>query len=197
MRSQLESYIRNGTETKYSLNIKNQLVPLLKDYQEELERKDLVFHLLGSVRYGDAEKCSDIDANLISLSVDPIDIRERINFKDGLECTIDETLGYRNQVRDGINIIKIYDYQAILRDILDKETDCLEDYSYDNDFFHSYDWLLQGINPLNTKTILDQEISNTKGMMVEAVTVDPFFEFLLCYKMMFSIQKRQQNLERK
>jgi len=200
MRSQLDSYVRNGNMTKHSRNIRANLVPLLGEFKDDLESREITFHLLGSIRYGDANEYSDVDTNLISLSVEPKQHEDNVFFKNNLEGAIDDNL-MPNQVRDGISIIDISQYQAILRDILDGETDCEEDYYYScghllgyNDLFHPYDWLLQGENPLCSDLKIDREIAETKTMIAEAATKDPLFEFILCYKMMFSIQKRHDNL---
>ncbi len=198
----VRSYIRKeSSATEPSKRIKSGLREVLSEHKVDLTRTEMTFNLLGSVRYGDAQEYSDIDGDFIILANEDKFREQRIATIAAIDNAVDEKFSPpeefkpKNQIRDGVKIIDLSDYAALLTDIEDEATVEASDYTSSGDLFYPYDWLLQGEDLLQLPTI-GEEISAIKNRMEKAALLDPFFEFLLCYKMFGTIQKREENLSR-
>jgi len=202
MWKRVRSYIREGSSaTEPSRRIRFGLRKVLSKHGASLAGAEMTFHLLGSVRFGDAAEYSDIDGDFVVIADEEKYRAKRTKIvtavNDGIDSTFSPEDEFRpkNQIRDDIKIIDLSQYDGLLTDIETKATTRAADYAYDSDLFHTYDWLLQGESPLEMPAI-DWEISRVKKRMKKAALADPFFEFLLCYKLFGTIQKREDNLVR-
>jgi len=202
MWKKLRSYIREGSSvTEPSRRIKFGLREVLSEHGVSLARTEMTFHLLGSVRYGDAQEYSDIDGDFIIVADEPEYQAQRKKIIASIDNAVDEKFSPpeefrpKNQIRDGVKIIDLSEYAALLTDIEDEATVEASDYAYHGDLFHPYDWLLQGKDLLKLPTI-GKEIITINNRIKKAARIDPLFEFLLCYKLFGTIQKREENFAR-
>lgn len=199
MLTRLNTYQR-ATPTKESGEIKSSFVQELNILKPTFQKLSTTYHLLGSIRYGDAGKNSDVDGNFIVSG----DCEENHSHWADL---VEEL-----EFHDPTSIINLSEYRAIFKDILEQATTNIEDYTYDGisdrkhfvdmvtsseGLFHPYDWFLQGEEPVPMLPALTKEIAEIQTMMQEAAKIDPFFDFLLSYGLSYSIYNRKIKLNRK
>ncbi len=186
--ARLESYVR-AKPTPTSTRVCRKLKKIVDFLTPHLQETEMTVHLLGSCLYGDAAPTSDIDVNYIILSEgeESLDDR-REDLITSIEAGIEGT--------DETQKIDLSLYQSIMKDIIEGETTEANDYECTNRLFHPYDWLLQG-KDLSTQQPFRADIEEARTLLRTAAEQDPFFEFLLSFSLIQSIQKRKENSVRR
>ncbi len=197
MIKKLNSYTRKGEKaTKHSREIQDGLNTIFLEYSKQMKRMMIRPSVYGSSRYGDAGPASDIDMNfLVSGGV----TQEKVDLMSKIEINIDLGLGF-HQIRDCSSvremIVDLDELNAVLLDIVDGETTCLEDYSFNEVEHYPFAWLLEGKSFAGPLDEIDAETKLIKRQIDTAIKKDPFFEFLVNFGLYKSIEKREENLKR-
>ena len=182
-------------ESSTILNSMKKNLARFKTRMAELEVLPLIY---GSLRYGDAGHYSDIDIVYLTSGTEAKEINQLVANIDG---TLDELFDGKHQNRDRINphemVYDLNEIQAILRDIEERQTDCIEDYRFKNTNLFPYNWILEGKKLFNGRGEVDSELRSTLKKLKEVRMIDPFFDFILCYNMYYTLEKRRKNMKRR
>ncbi|MBT4539389.1 hypothetical protein HOI26_05240 [Candidatus Woesearchaeota archaeon] len=190
--------------TSVSKDIRSGMRMISCELADRLYDAEMSINLLGSVRYGDANESSDIDIDFLVTSRDKRLQKIRRNLAYVIEEAIDETFELKHQVREEAQFIDLSQYYGLFFDIKEGANTCMEDYAYDlqwggRDLFHPYNWLLEGetLPDIPGKyDILTGEAQCARQEMFKVASQDPLFEFLICYKLHGTIEKRKKLLDR-
>tara|TARA_Y100000310_G_scaffold307825_1_gene350278 strand:+ start:16 stop:945 length:930 start_codon:yes stop_codon:yes gene_type:complete len=208
MIKQLKTYKRKGDlMTTSSREVQEELTHIFNKYTEEMRQLQVRPSVYGSIRYGDASNSADIDINFLVSSNDDSAI---ISLVGDIEYVIDQELGIRKRIGNDLLvghqitdytdsselIVDLSEMQAVLKDIIEGETTCLDDYLFKEQYFYPYNWIIEGKSYSRPLDRIDAETKLTRRMIGEAVKKDPFFQFLVCFGLGVSIKKRKDNKKR-
>jgi hypothetical protein len=209
MASELRAYSRKQKEsTIESRRIIVKLGSIFGAYKEQLSELCVRPSLYGSARYGDAGPNSDIDLKFLVCLPDgehKIERHEKEvkDLVESIETNIDEGIWSsksKAQIRDHIFtkdlIVDLDELSNVLMDIEDEATTCLEDYDFKGQDFYPYSWIREGTPVISGLGQIDTKTKKIKKRLINCAKKDPFFEFLMSFSYYFSIEKRQQNLNR-
>lgn len=200
--------MRRGRATPVSQHLRQQLRAVFRLFEEEFSECQMSPLLYGSVRYGDAGTKSDIDLLYLYAGEDSSPTyKVRTELIGRVEEAIDDRFHTQHQVKDseqsGETMLYIPAIQAILTDIINGETDQVADYSISesnasaSNVFYGYHLLLESIPLCADLGEVSAEVEDVQNQVQRAIQADPFFEFIMAYKLLGSLEKRISHLDRK
>jgi predicted nucleotidyltransferase len=196
MWEQLSSYSRGEKATSDSRKLSSKLEKMLIKLKPDLLVAQVYPAVYGSIRYGDAAKHSDIDMQLLVNDVKP----KQVNVYGRMESEIERVFKQSNFWCDNISFnetaINVPLMRAVMQDIIDEETTCMDDYNFSGRNFYPYNWVLEGFCPISGLGQIEEDVQELKSMITEAVSVDPLFELMMSLRLHRSISRRKDHLNR-
>ncbi|MBT7903260.1 hypothetical protein HN587_05335 [Candidatus Woesearchaeota archaeon] len=199
MWAQTQSYVRDeSTITRDSTRIREGLVEILSDVSDDLDEQDVIPLLYGSVKYGDANRYSDLDILfLIPSETSRPDVRALI---DDVDQIISHEFEGKNMIRDDMDpatsAISLGHLHSKIVKMKNGETSKLADYTIKGNEMYPLNWILEG-DVLVKLDDAQEDLDFVKAELLEAVKTDPFLEFVMSYHLYRTIQKREENKDRK
>ena len=177
---------------------------IVQERRGEFSRLRMVPLVYGSTRFGDAGRNSDID--VVFCYSTPLGIENATHSKlKELITTIDRAVeadfDQHHQIRDidrleGV-MVDLDEVLAVAGDIVNGETTRFEDYTFKGDPLYAFHTLLEGKSPITGLGEIEEQLAEVQGLLHQGAAQDPYFNLLLSYKIMFSLEKRQKNQHRR
>lgn len=201
----LQRYERKGANaTPTSRNLQRSLRDLMSEFRGDFARLQMVPFLYGSVAWGDADEDSDIDIIFPYCGDrEPKEKGERVKLIGAVDDLMGDSFGSHGIDDPDQRELLVYlpDVNAVLTDIFLGDTTSVWDYALDikpihpSEVFYSHHLLLEGIPLVRGLGEVDEQLVDVQEKLMKAAEKDPFFEFVMAYKIFGSLEKRVDHLE--